>query len=140
MSGDYAGDVSPSEAWAMLEQDSAAVLVDVRSDAEWRHVGLPDLDNLGKQTVCAAWQCYPDMRQNQNFIEEVRLSGVSPDQKVLLLCRSGVRSRYAAAALTAQGFGHCYNITEGFEGPPDDQGHRSTQAGWKFAGLPWRQE
>lgn len=27
----------------------------------------------------------------------------------------------------------------GFEGEPDDNGHRSTECGWRYEGLPWTQ-
>ena len=57
---------------------------------------------------------------------------------MLFLCRSGVRSIAAAQAATAAGITPAYNITEGFEGPLDDAGHRGG-AGWKATGLPWRQ-
>ena len=39
----YAGDVPPREAYAALAADDDAVLVDVRTSAEWNYVGLPDL-------------------------------------------------------------------------------------------------
>jgi rhodanese-related sulfurtransferase len=58
---------------------------------------------------------------------------------VLLLCRSGARSRAAAIALTAAGYGPCYNVSEGFEGDRDGAAHRGSVGGWKVAGLPWAQ-
>jgi rhodanese-related sulfurtransferase len=57
-----------------------------------------------------------------------------------LICRSGVRSRDAAIALTRAGYGPCYNVADGFEGPKDEAGHRGARGGWKAAGLPWTQE
>jgi len=123
----------------MLESDPAAVLVDVRTDAEWSFVGVPDLSELGRGPICIAWQRYPDMSVNPHFIEEVAARGVEPDNTVVLLCRSGQRSRAAAEALTAQGYRHCYNITDGFEGVPDRLRHRGRVSGWKAAGLPWVQ-
>ena len=47
----YAGDVTPAEAWEALSDDPAAVLVDVRTAAEWAYVGLPDLRSLDKDVV-----------------------------------------------------------------------------------------
>ena len=38
--------------------------------------------------------------------------------------------------MTEQGFGPCYNVAGGFEGPPDGDRHRGTVGGWKAAGLP----
>jgi rhodanese-related sulfurtransferase len=58
---------------------------------------------------------------------------------VLLLCRSGARSRAAAIALTQAGYTNAFNVANGFEGDPDKQGHRGTINGWKASGLPWRQ-
>ena len=132
MAGDgYAGDIRPKEAWDILQKDPAACLIDVRTDAEWRYVGVPKLDALGKPTHCVCWQVYPD--------NKVKDQGVRPDQTVLLLCRSGQRSKNAAIALTAAGFKCCYNVAEGFEGDRDGAGHRGTVGGWKVAGLPWGQ-
>ena len=44
----YAGDITPQEAWKLLSDNPEAVLVDVRTDAEWRFVGVPDLSSLGR--------------------------------------------------------------------------------------------
>jgi rhodanese-related sulfurtransferase len=63
---------------------------------------------------------------------------VPSGKKVLLLCRSGVRSIAAAMRATEAGF-EAYNILEGFEGEPDEQAHRGLKEGWRYHGLPWRQ-
>jgi rhodanese-related sulfurtransferase len=139
LNASYAGDVSPRDAWAALELDPHAVLIDVRTKAEWNYVGLPDLTALDRPVIKIEWQHWPDGQVNQAFIGQVAEAGVKPDQKILLLCRSGVRSKAAAAALTAQGWQHCYNITDGFEGPHDADRHRGHLAGWKHDGLPWVQ-
>ncbi len=140
MSGQYAGDVTSTEAWEMLEGDPQAVLLDVRTDAEWRYVGLPDLSVLEKRTLQVCWQVYPELDLNPNFVEEVASHSPAGDQPFLVLCRSGVRSRQAAIALTAGGYSRCYNVSDGFEGGHDAERHRGTQEGWKAAGLPWRQD
>jgi rhodanese-related sulfurtransferase len=135
----YAGDVDPAQAWEMLSKDPDAVLVDVRTDAEWRYVGLPELSGIGKKAYCVSWQLYPDMRHNADFAAQVAQSGITADKTLLLICRSGQRSRDAALALTATGFSRCYNVAEGFEGPRDAQFHRGGDGGWKARGLPWVQ-
>ena len=140
MSGQYAGDVTPTEAWEMLDRDPQALLLDVRTDAEWRYVGLPDLSVLEKPTLKVCWQDYPDLAFNANFVEQVASHNLASDQPLLMICRSGVRSRHAAIAMTARGYGCCYNVSDGFEGGHDEARHRGAQAGWKAAGLPWRQE
>ena len=140
MAGDgYAGDIKPKAAWDILQKDPDACLIDVRTDAEWRYVGLPKLDKLGKATHCVSWQVFPDNRLNGGFVEQIKGAGIRPDQPLLLLCRSGQRSKNAAIALTAAGYRCCYNVAEGFEGDRDGTGHRGTVGGWKVAGLPWEQ-
>ncbi len=135
----YAGDVSPAAAWTALASDADARLIDVRTMAEWAYVGMPDLDALGKAPVAVEWQRFPSMAIDPDFAGAVAAAGVTPGVALYLLCRSGVRSRAAAIALTAQGYGPCFNVASGFEGDRDAAGHRGTVGGWKVAGLPWRQ-
>lgn len=136
----YAGDASVTEAWAALQSDPRAQLVDVRTTAEWSFVGLPDLSSLGRRVHCIEWVRFPAMAPNPNFIAEVRAAlGSEQDIAVYLLCRSGARSRAAAIALTAQGYTNSFNIAGGFEGDLDPEYHRGTNNGWKAAGLPWVQ-
>lgn len=135
----YAGDLDSAAAYALLRENARAVLVDVRTEPEWDYVGRPDLSALGRQAVLVPWKHWPEMKTRNSFPAEVRGAGVDTDVPVLLLCRSGQRSREAAIALTAAGFTACYNIADGFEGPKDADGHRNTVAGWRAAGLPWVQ-
>jgi rhodanese-related sulfurtransferase len=132
-------DISPTDTWKALESDPDAVLVDVRTDAEWNFVGLPDLGPLGKEPVLIPWQVYPSMAHNGHFTEHLAKAGVTPGSKIYFLCRSGTRSLAAGQAAQAAGFPHAFNVADGFEGPPDAEGHRGTVAGWKASGLPWRQ-
>ena len=76
----YAGDLGPPEAWRILEEEPGAVLIDVRTDAEWAYVGLPDLRRLGKQTVCVAWQTFPGLERNPDFLAQLESAGVGREQ------------------------------------------------------------
>jgi rhodanese-related sulfurtransferase len=136
----YAGDVAPETAWELLRAEPSAKLVDVRTDAEWKYVGLPDLSPLGKRTVTIAWKTFPQMARNPEFEREVERAGIQPSDTVLLLCRSGQRSADAARALTERGFERAYNVAEGFEGDKDARGHRGQLGGWKARDLPWVQD
>ncbi len=131
--------VAPSAVWQALLTDPNAEMVDVRTDAEWTYVGLADLSAAGKAPALIPWQIFPSMQVNPGFTENMKQAGLKPEQKIYFLCRSGVRSLAAAQAAQAAGFPHVFNIADGFEGPPDPQGHRGTTAGWKADGLPWRQ-
>ena len=118
----YAGDISPALAWAWV-QAGEAVLVDVRTDAEREWVGFVP----GAQAL--AW--------NREFDAGIQSLGAE-GKKLVLLCRSGVRSIAAAQRATELGL-VAYNILEGFEGNVDADVHRGQTGGWKFRGLPWRQ-
>lgn len=133
----YAADLSPQHAWDALASDPEAVLVDVRTQAEWAFVGVPDLSSIDKQMVPIEWNSFPAGTLNDAFLQQLQ-EAVPQDSSVYFLCRSGGRSAAAAEAATAAGWRSAYNIVDGFEGPVDEHGHRAV-AGWKQAGLPWRQ-
>ncbi|MEQ8345479.1 MAG: rhodanese-like domain-containing protein [Sneathiellaceae bacterium] len=137
--GGYAGDIAPRQAWDILAAEPAAVLVDVRSTAEWTFVGLPDIRDLGKEPVLIPWQHFPGMTANAEFVTALRAQVADPAAPILFLCRSGGRSRAAAIAGTSAGFSACYNVAGGFEGNLDESGHRGGRDGWKADGLPWMQ-
>lgn len=136
----YAGDLSPHESWDLIKTDGKAVLIDVRTDAEFSYVGVVDLSTLDKKAVYASWKCFPSMDLNPTFSDDLVAKQFDKDQALLFLCRSGVRSKHAAIAMTELGYSRCYNIATGFEGDKDETNHRATHNGWKHAGLPWVQE
>ena len=124
----YAGDIPPALAWQWVQAGNA-VLVDVRTDAERAWVGQVP----GAKVV--AWKQWPQMLMNPDF--DTQLQAVVPSgSKVLLLCRSGVRSVAAAQRATELGL-QAYSILEGFEGDLDANGQRGKLNGWRYRGLPW---
>jgi rhodanese-related sulfurtransferase len=139
----YSGDVSVLDAWAGLAEDKKAVLVDVRSSAEWSFVGIADLSSLGKSAVLIEWQSYPGMAVNGEFVSALSATlsqqGADRSTRLYFLCRSGGRSRAAAEAMTAAGYRSCFNVAGGFEGDLDAERHRGGISGWKVQRLPWVQ-
>ncbi|ONM49512.1 rhodanese-like domain-containing protein [Nocardia donostiensis] len=135
----YAGDISPRQAWEILTDHPKAVLVDVRTEAEWRFVGVPDTGPIDRQTVLVEWVDSTGTLNDQ-FLQQLTsvLDGRDQEAPVVFLCRSGQRSAHAAHAATAAGIAPSYNVLDGFEGPLDGSGHRGG-AGWRADGLPWRQ-
>jgi len=130
----YRGAVTPTEAHALLQGNPAIKLVDVRTKAERDWVGMVDLPPA--QHLFVQWNLYPEGQPNPDFIAQ--LSALAkPDDTLLFLCRSGVRSRHAAKLASEQGYDNCFDILEGFEGNKDSAGHRKTIEGWCKAGLPW---
>lgn len=133
---DYAGELTLDQAWAILSDDRNAVLIDVRTQPEWQFVGVPILDELGKQVRFVEWSTYPHGIANNNFVAQAS-DGLDREDPVLFLCRSGVRSLAAAHEFAEAGFTKAYNISAGFEGDLDSSGQRTD--GWRHSGLPWRQ-
>jgi rhodanese-related sulfurtransferase len=124
---------NPPQAWAALQQNPSAVLLDVRDRVEFAFVGhAPNAVNI-------PWKDAPDWKPNTNFVDEVRQRIANPETPIYLMCRSGQRSLDAAKALAAAGFANLTNVEEGFEGPIDEQKHRGTLGGWRFHNLPWIQ-
>lgn len=135
----FRGDVTPVSAFEALSQDPDAVLVDVRTEPELIYVGLPDLSGIGKRLVTIEWRQTPDGSHTTEFVNELRTKKVDPDASVYFICRSGVRSRFAAVTAANDGYDKTFNVAYGFEGDRDSHGHRGSVAGWKVDGLPWRQ-
>ena len=135
----YTGDVTAATAWKILSENKDAVLIDVRTRAEWNYVGLPELAPIGKQPALLEWQVFPSMQPNPEFVSTLESAYADKETPLLFLCRSGARSAAAAKAMSAAGYSTCINVAEGFEGPLDTHGKRGSAAGWKAAGLPWRQ-
>jgi rhodanese-related sulfurtransferase len=126
--------LDPSAAYALLQENSDAVLVDCRTEIEHMYVGHP----VGAEHV--AWQEGQDWDIDPKFAEKVkRLVRNELSRPVLLICRSGQRSADAGVALEAAGFTDVTNIVEGFEGALDENYHRGNLGGWRFRGLPWQQ-
>ena len=130
----YAGAVTPQEAYALLQASPNVKLIDVRTQAERDWIGrviLPDAQHMAVQ-----WTLYPGGAQNPEFMAQLEQRALRGDT-LLFLCRSGVRSRYAAKLATEHGFEHCFDILEGFEGDRNQQGHRKSIGGWCMHGVPW---
>ena len=134
-------DLAPKAAFAFLQDNPHSVLIDIRSSMEYLFVGHP----IG--SVHIPWIDEPDWQINPDFAAQIqrliesRFKTLNPhiDATVLLICRSGKRSREAGDLLLASGFKNVMHVDEGFEGERDENHHRGTLGGWRFHGLPWEQ-
>ena len=126
--------VTPTEAYAILQRDPEALLIDCRTEIEFFYVGHP-LD-----AVNIEWHMTPDFSVNPNFTEEVLREAGDRERPILLICRSGKRTLDAGVALEEAGFTDVTNVLEGFEGELDERGQRGHQGGWRLHGLPWVQD
>jgi rhodanese-related sulfurtransferase len=133
-------EISPSDAWEILQSKAGTILLDVRSRMEFEYVGhVPD-------AVFVPLREPPDWNNDPAFVANVistlkdTQAGKDPKElSILAMCRSGARSMIAAEELVNSGFKNVVNIAEGFEGDKDEDNHRNSINGWRFRGLPWVQ-
>jgi rhodanese-related sulfurtransferase len=119
----YAGAVTPQEAHRLREAGAAAI-VDVRTPAEYAQVGhVPE-------TPLIEWPRSGGRAEMQSFLDALRAK-FDPSDRVLFICRSGVRSHYSAELAAHAGYANAYNVLEGIEGE-----YGAGTNGWKAAGLP----
>ncbi|MFQ5585321.1 MAG: rhodanese-like domain-containing protein [Thermodesulfobacteriota bacterium] len=116
----------------VLKSPSDTFIIDVRSRAEYEFVGHPDLPN-GVPNI--PYRFYPSWEINRDFVRKVK-ERYREDDTIITLCRSGQRAKSAARLLLEAGFRKVYYMTDSFEGPKDEKGHR-TVGGWKVNGLPY---
>ncbi|MFM9885414.1 MAG: rhodanese-like domain-containing protein [Burkholderiales bacterium] len=130
----YAGMVTPEEANA-IRGVVGVKIIDVRTRAEWVWVGRVPGSHL------VSWYDYDgeSLTANPEFISQLR-TVADPDDVLLFLCRTINRSKAAAEAASRAGFRFAVEILEGFEGEPNRASHRSEMNGWRYRGLPWRQD
>ena len=81
---------------------------------------------------------------NKNFVADVearlKQKGLTKDDTVILMCRSGKRSAKAVNMLADAGFTRAYSVVDGYEGDKAKEGEhkgKRTVNGWKNSGLPW---
>jgi rhodanese-related sulfurtransferase len=113
----YAGAVTVEEAHELAQADLAKI-VDVRTRSEYDHVGHIE------GTPLVEWRRDGEPHPDPQFVQRMR-AAFPGDPALLLICRSGVRSHYAAELLAQAGYTRVYNVLAGFE------------QGWRPAGLPW---
>lgn len=139
LSPEFAGDVTPAEAWSGLSNNPNSQLIDVRTQAEWAFSGLPTLSSINKNTKTISWKFYPNFELNTRFIEQLESTVPDKSAPLYFLCKTGGRSTDAAIAATAAGYTNCFNIEGGFEGEINRNNQRGQMSGWKAARLPWQQ-
>lgn len=140
--------ITPQEAYDLLNMEESAVLLDVRTPEEYAWVGHPGKNKLGEGTEIApqviniAWEIEKpgagyELIKNNLFIGSLAKLNFVADQPVITMCRSGSRSVDAATALEEIGYTNVYNLVGGFEGGTDAKGYRTKAAGWKNLGFPY---
>ena len=97
--GIAATEVDIGTAWRLWQQQEA-IVIDVRTPAEYRAGHIPGVANIPLDQLSA------------------RAMEVPHQGQVLLICRSGNRSAQATKLLREQGWDNVYNITKGMSDWP----------------------
>ena len=114
-------EIKSSEIKKFIDSNPDTVLLDVRTENEWRTVGKPDTKDLGIKSF------FITISQDPGFLERVK-KNIDKKKQVLVMCAAGGRSIVAANLLANEGY-NTLNISDGFSGNDQD-------LGWKNSGLP----
>ena len=114
-------EIKSSEIKKFIDSYPDTVLLDVRTENEWRTVGKPDTKDLGIKSI------FITISQDPGFLERVK-KNIDKKKQVLVMCAAGGRSIVAANLLANEGY-NTLNISDGFSGNDQD-------SGWKNLGLP----
>ena len=85
-----------------------AVLVDVRTEQEWKNTGIADVWEIYANTVVSA----PNMELMPEFVNELE-KNVAQAKSVYFICRSGQRSQVACALAQQSGYNDVFNVEGG---------------------------
>ena len=135
--------ISSKEAFEEINSNAGALLIDVRSELEWKKIGIPDLGDLNENLILLELQSMPSMEYNQNFLVELEEALNDKNvNNVMFICKAGVRSQAAAVQsmgvlLNKNKSIKICNISDGFEGKGFSI-FGDKAPGWKNSGLPWK--
>lgn len=104
----YKADINSKAAYEL--QQKGALLIDVRTKREFEFLHAKDSINIPVFFEQTGQRVF-----NQNFVEQIdyAVKG-NHDKEIILICRSGSRTKFAANLLANEGFTNVYNITMGF--------------------------
>jgi rhodanese-related sulfurtransferase len=123
--------VVPEQAKQILDSDSNAIYIDVRTEQEFMNGHVPKSVNIP-----VVW---PDpatrrMQPNPDFVKVVS-AHFPKNKRIVVGCQAGGRSQLAANLLGEEGFEDVSNMQGGFGGARDPMGQIVTP-GWSQLGFP----
>ena len=105
----YKEDITAKKAY-FLQTSENVLIIDVRTKAEFKEsrakgsINIPLFKLIKKERIF-----------NKNFLKEVfTVLNNDVNKKVILICRSGSRTKVASNLLAEQGFRNVYNVKKGF--------------------------
>lgn len=126
------------------------LFLDIRTPSELNYLGAASVMDAHVPFVLMDISGWNDKKHrykradNKNFVADVearlKKKGLTKDDTVILMCRSGKRSASAVNKLAEAGYTKVYSVVDGYEGDkskdPATKGMRVVN-GWKNSGLPW---
>ena len=117
---------------SLAEKNPNGYLLDVRTELEWKTDGKPDGGKLGLRTFYISYLI--DTKEgriiNPNFENELNKLNLDKNNILIVMCKSGMRSKKVAENLDQKGF-NTYNVLNGFICSEEAQPNC-----WKTSGLP----
>jgi len=90
-------------------QSQGALVIDVRTPAEWKHTGII------KGSVRITYMDNEGRVDKNAFLKMVQEKTSTKNDLIVLVCRTGVRSKKAAEWLAKEGYTNIYNKTHGIK-------------------------
>jgi rhodanese-related sulfurtransferase len=138
--------VTAKEAYEKWQADPEKVkILDVRTPEEYIYVGHAEMAwNIPLAFQSYQWDAakgYFEFRPSPDFMALIK-EQFTPEDTLLVTCRSGGRSAMAVNGLAKMGYTDVFNITDGMEGdsvnePGSPEHGKRTLDGWKNSGAPW---
>jgi len=123
-------EISPENAFKLLEQDPQTIYLDVRSIPEFEQGHPQKAINIPLLHFAPGMGMMP----NEDFGRVVERN-ISKSAKILIGCKTGSRSARACEILSSMGYTDVTNVRGGFLGVVDYIG-RVSEPGWSLLDLP----
>lgn len=144
--------MTANEAYEQMQaHPDSTLFLDVRSRPEVNFLGMPTVADANvpymELNEWYGWDPKKEgfkMEVNSEFTHAVEQQladkGLTKNDTIIVMCRSGSRSSKAANLLAGLGYTKVYTVVDGYEGDKAKSGPQKGQRvlnGWKNAGLPW---
>lgn len=143
--------LTAKDAYKEVSSDPENVLfIDVRTPAELEFIGAPKMIDANVPYMLNDFSEWDEKKRRFNKVpnsdftvlleEQLEAKGLTKNDKIILMCRSGSRSAKAVNLLHKAGYKQAYTVVDGFEGDKSKVASTKGQRvvnGWKNANLPW---
>lgn len=143
--------MTATQAYAhVIDNMDKTLFIDTRTPSEVNYLGAASVMDAHVPLVTMDTSGWNDKKHrylrkdNKNFVAgidaQLKKKGLTRDDTVILMCRSGKRSAKAANMLAEAGYTKVYSVVDGYEGDKAKEGDskgKRTVNGWKNSNLPW---